>query len=146
MTVREATEQDISGWLEMRKQLWKPDDGDDFSIEVQRILAAPNQTAFLALLDSQIAGFSEISIRTYADGCKTNNVGYLEGIYVKPEFRRRGISRFLLSKCIEWFESQGCSEMASDAEIDNLVSVKMHEALGFQSLKPIIQFTRALKT
>lgn len=144
--IKQATSADVTHWLEMRSQLWPPDADDDFTVEVEYILATPEQTAFVALIDSIYAGFAEVSIRAYADGCKTNNVGYLEGIFVKPEFRRQGISRLLVAECIKWFEKQGCTEMASDAEIDNEISIKMHEALGFQSLKPIIQFTRVLKS
>lgn len=144
--IRQATSSDIAHWLEMRSQLWPPDADDDFAAEVRYIIEVPDQTAFVALVDSNYAGFVEISIRAYADGCKTNNVGYLEGIFVNPEFRRQGISRLLVAECIKWFEKQGCTEMASDAEIDNEISIKMHEALGFQSLKPIIQFTRVLKS
>ena len=144
--IRQATSSDITNWLEMRSQLWPPDADDDFTAEVEYILGAPDQTAFVALVDAVYTGFAEISIRAYADGCRTNNVGYLEGIFVKPGFRRKGISRLLVSKCMEWFEAQGCTEMASDAEIGNEISIKMHEALGFQSLKPVIQFARMLKS
>lgn len=146
VTIKQATDADIPYWLELRKQLWQPDEVDDFIEEIREILGSARQTAFIVWVDSSPSGFAEISIREYADGCKTSNVGYLEGIYIKPSCRKKGISRLLFKKSQEWFLSKGCCEIASDAEIDNYISIKMHEALGFQSLKPIIQFTRVLKS
>jgi uncharacterized protein (TIGR02246 family) len=40
-----------------------------------------------------ILGFAEVSIRPYAEGCSTDRVGYLEGWFVRPEARRRGVGR-----------------------------------------------------
>ena len=41
-------------------------------------------------------GFAELSIRNYAEDCTTNRVAYLEGWYVEPHARRRGVGRALV--------------------------------------------------
>ncbi len=146
IVIKQATETDIPDWLELRMQLWEPDPDDDFQKEILEIVRSSKQVAFIAYADAEKAGFLEVSIREYADGCRTNHVGYIEGIFVKPELRRRGISRLLIEKAETWFRARGCTEMASDAELDNDISLKMHAAMGFQSLKPIVQFTKVLKS
>ncbi len=37
--------------------------------------------------------FVELSLRAYAEGCQSDNVAYVEGWYVAPEARGRGVGR-----------------------------------------------------
>lgn len=78
-----------------------------------------------------LVGFAEVSIRAYAEGCKTDRVGYLEGWYVDSAVRIQGVGRQLVRAAERWAQSQGCSEFASDAEADNEGSALAHRALGF---------------
>ena len=41
--------------------------------------------------------------------------------YVLPTFRRRGVARLLVQEAEAWARVQGCQEMASDAELSNLL-------------------------
>jgi aminoglycoside 6'-N-acetyltransferase I len=69
---------------------------------------------------------------------------FLEGIYVVPAARRRGIARALVV-CVEnWATVAGCTEFASDAHLDNLQSHRMHRALGFQETSRVVCFKKAL--
>jgi GNAT superfamily N-acetyltransferase len=58
--------------------------------------------------------------------------GYLEGWFVEPAFRQRGIGGELVRCAEDWARGKGSSEMASDAEIDNLVSIEAHNKLGYK--------------
>jgi aminoglycoside 6'-N-acetyltransferase I len=58
-------------------------------------------------------------------------VAYLEGWFVLPEIRKRGVGRALVVAAEEWGRSQGCREFASDADPKNDVSKAAHAALGF---------------
>ncbi len=50
--------------------------------------------AFLALEDGVAIGFAEAALRRAGvNGCDTLNVAFLEGIWVQPQHRRRGIAR-----------------------------------------------------
>ncbi|PYO48007.1 MAG: AAC(6')-I family aminoglycoside N-acetyltransferase, partial [Gemmatimonadetes bacterium] len=89
-------------------------------------------------------GFAELSIRNYAEECVTDRVGYLEGWYVAPEARRRGIGRALVAAAEEWARQSGCIEFGSDALIDNQVSAAAHRALGFVETVQIRCFRKDL--
>ncbi len=72
-------------------------------------------------------------MRSHADGCdESRPVGYVEGWFVVESVRRMGIGAALLKAAEDWARQQGCSEMASDAEMENEVSQSAHEALGFE--------------
>ena len=78
-----------------------------------------------------MVGVAELSIRPYAESCVTDRVAYLEGWFVEPSTRRRGVGRALVEAAEGRGRAQGCSEFASDAAPDNAVSIRAHRALGF---------------
>ena len=94
--------------------------------------------------DGRAVGFVELSIRTYAEGCETDRVAFLEGWYVVPDARRRGVGRVLIAEAERWARDQGCSEFASDALLDNEVSANAHTALGFQETAQLRCFRKSL--
>jgi aminoglycoside 6'-N-acetyltransferase I len=92
-----------------------------------------------------LAGFLEAGLRSYADGCEASHpVGYVEGWYVREEWRRQGIGAELLRGAEDWAPSQGCKEMASDTRVDNLVSHRAHEALGFEVAERSVLYRKTL--
>ncbi len=78
-----------------------------------------------------VLGFVEVSIRPFAEGCRSHRVAYLEGWFVVPEARQRGVGRALVAAAEQWGRSRGCREFASDADPDNSISHAAHRALGF---------------
>src|SRR5205085_454596 len=67
-----------------------------------------------------LIGFAELSIHNIAESCVSGRVAYLEGWWVDPAVRRRGVGRALVAAAEEWGRAQGCTEFASDTEVDNL--------------------------
>ena len=55
----------------------------------------------------------------------------MEGIYTVEGARRQGWAARLIAQVQEWAKQQGCSELASDTDIANLDSQRLHAALGF---------------
>ncbi len=60
-------------------------------------LASADYWAFVATLDGDAVGFAEVAVRKYANGCESQPVPFLEGIWVDPRYRRSGISRRLIA-------------------------------------------------
>ena len=44
----------------------------------------------------------------------------------------------------DWARSQGCKEMASDTQIENHLSQRVHEALGFQVTERSVIYRKPL--
>ncbi len=93
----------------------------------------------------ELCGFAEVTVRSRADGCDPSRpVGYLEGWYVSEAHRRRGIGAQLLQAAEDWARAQGCVEMASDTWIDNEISQRTHEALGFEVVDRCVNYKKRL--
>ena len=64
--------------------------------------------------------------------------------YVLPTFRRRGVARLLVQEAEAWARAQGCQEMASDAELSNLLGQEVHRHLGYGEVEWLVCFRKAL--
>ncbi|MGI8556429.1 MAG: GNAT family N-acetyltransferase [Pyrinomonadaceae bacterium] len=96
------------------------------------------------LENEQLVGFLEVSIRPFVEDCDSEQVGYLEGWFVQPEFRQRGIGKVLVKTGEEWARQKGCEEMASDAEIGNDLSLKAHLNLGYEETSRLVHLRKDL--
>ncbi len=146
--VRPATPQDAPAWLVMHQALWPEADPSYHGREIAEYFAGRVREPFAVLFALDPAGIPvgciELSIRTYAEDCLTDHVGYLEGWYVVPEARRQGVGRALVRAAEQWARAQGCTEFASDALLDNDVSAAAHRALGFTETVQIRCFKKSL--
>jgi GNAT superfamily N-acetyltransferase len=91
-----------------------------------------------------IAGFVALAVRPWADGCLTAPVPFVEGWYVAPDARRRGIGAALIRAAEEWARAQGFEELGSDALLENSVSLRAHRRLGFLPTERIQYFRKDL--
>lgn len=92
-----------------------------------------------------IAGFAEAALRRdYVNGCDSSPVAFVEGLYVRPEHRKADIARRLCAAVADWGRTQGCTELASDAEIHNLESHAFHQAIGFEETERVVYFRMTL--
>jgi aminoglycoside 6'-N-acetyltransferase I len=129
----------------MRKVLWANCPDDQHAREIDEIARDFPGTVFLAQgSDGRLCGFLEASIRPWADGCDSRPVGYIEGWYVDEHARRQGVGRALVGAAESWARSNGCREMASDAELWNAVSHHAHGALGYEETTRLVLFKKDL--
>jgi len=148
--VRATRKEDAPAWLRMRDALW-PDFANTWHAdEIQQFFAGRLKNPLAVLIAEDDAGkplgFAELSIRNYAEDCVTDRVAYLEGWYVVPGARRKGVGRALIGASEQWAREQGCTEFGSDAVIDNEISAAAHKALGFSETGQIRTFRKQLKS
>jgi aminoglycoside 6'-N-acetyltransferase I len=146
VTIRPLAEGDLEEWLRLRRLLWDGSSEDDHKSEMVGIIEHAD-TQYVAVADSGkggLAGFLEASIRMQAEDCDTDHVGYLEGWYVDEEYRQQGIGAKLVGSAEDWARRHGCTEMASDAEIGNNVSLRAHEKLGYTETSRLVHLRKEL--
>jgi aminoglycoside 6'-N-acetyltransferase I len=71
-------------------------------------------------------------------------VAFIEGLYTFPHMRRLGIAGLLMQEAEKWAKAKGCTELASDALIDNHISHITHKALGFKETEHVVYFRKVL--
>lgn len=146
MIIREIRHGDRDEWLRMRDALW-PDALADHDDETRRFFEERQDApvVFVADADGALIGFLELDFRTYAPGCQSSPVPFIEGWYVDPAHRGRGIGRSLIAAAEECARRAGYDEIASDAEVENSDGAAAHRAVGFEEIERVICFRRSLK-
>jgi aminoglycoside 6'-N-acetyltransferase I len=149
MRIEPCTRQTLDEWVVFRQCLWPDTSEREERSEAEAMLAHPERAiAFLARSpDGTAVGFAEATLRhDYVNGCTTSPVAFLEGIFVHPDHRKRGIARLLVQAIEDWAAGLGCLEFASDAELHNSVSHRMHATLGFEETERVVYFRKWLRT
>ncbi len=140
MQIRPVSRDDSYEWQRMRARLYPYLDPR----EVDEWLAVADEGGThlvgVAVLvadtgNGSLAGFIEIGSRNYAEACESTPVAFLEGWYVDPDARRSGLGRSLVAAAETWAVTNGYTEIASDTELDNEISLQAHLALGFEEVE-----------
>ena len=143
--IRRAGAQDARLAAKLAVKMWTSHTLAEMTQEFEALIANPECAVFLAIEEGEAVGFAQCQLRRdYVEGTETSPVGYLEGIFVEDAYRRRGLSKALLSACEGWAKEMGCSEFASDCELENEESLAFHLALGFEEANRIICFAKKL--
>ena len=143
--IRKATLEDVPQLVSLAIQMWKSHTVEDLTKIFCEHIRKGKNIIFLAISEEHIVGFAQCGLRfDYVEGTDSSPVGYLEGIFVLEEYKKRGYAKELLGECQNWAKDQGCLEFASDCELDNEDSLKFHLKMGFAEANRIICFTKSL--
>ncbi|UNK21494.1 aminoglycoside 6'-N-acetyltransferase [Yersinia intermedia] len=147
MLIQKIDQTTLSGWVKLRTQLWPNHGSDAHHHDGENIMFCSDKLiSFVAIADSgDIVGFADASLRhDYVNGCDNTPVVFLEGIFVVDTYRRKGIAAQLVTAIQAWGRVKGCNELASDTDIDNIASQKMHQSLGFQETERVVFFKKQI--
>jgi aminoglycoside 6'-N-acetyltransferase I len=117
VVVRAITPTDAPAWEAMRRDLWPGDDAGH-AAEINAFFANTLEEPVAVLVAENAAGamvgFAELSIRFDVAGLAQKRAGYVEGLYVSPPARGRGVTGELFRAVRRWAREQGCVALASD--------------------------------
>ena len=136
------------GWLELRQQLWPHCSVEEHLAEMATFIHDPARFGQFIEYSAigEPVGLVEVSLRSdYVNGTETSPVAFLEGIFVLPSARRDGFARKLVQEAERWALERGCTELASDAPLENTSSHAMHAALGFIETERAVFFRKVLR-
>ena len=143
--IRQATKEDVTCIAEMAIIMWDSNSVEELVEEFETMLNNEECAIYLYCIDNMPIGFAQCGLRhDYVEGTESTPVGYLEGIFIQEEYRKKGYARDLLSECENWAKEKGCSEFASDCELNNDVSFDFHMNVGFTEVNRIICFTKQI--
>lgn len=140
-----AQQADLPAMTKLAISLWPEHTSQQMRSDLAETMAQPDTVFFLAYEQESAVGFAQCQLRRdYVEGTETSPVGYLEGIYVAEGHRKHGVARELLAACEHWAKDCGCTEFASDCELDNMQSLQFHLHMGFEEANRIICFAKRL--
>jgi aminoglycoside 6'-N-acetyltransferase I len=143
--IEKANPKDIEVLLRMAIALWPDYSAEDLKDTFSKILASDKFNVLLFRSAEKYVGFIYLSVRTdYVEGSDSTPTGYIEGIYVRPDYRKTGIAQKLLAAGEEWLKEEGCKQIGSDIYLDNQVSYAFHTSIGFKEAGRLIAFIKNL--
>ncbi len=142
--IRKVTSTEKDAWLQMRKGVWTDATDEYLLFDMDEMLASDTELVFMAFVNEQPAGMLEASIREYAEGCDSSPVGYIEAWFVYGDFRKTGVAGELVKAAENWAKEKGCTEMGSDTWLDNEVSIRAHQKLGYYEVERLVHFAKKL--
>lgn len=145
MNIRQAGKKDFTSLVEMASFLWPDESLDELKKDMLEVLSSKRQAVFICKVDGCDAGFINVSKRKeYVPGATVYPLGYVEGIFVRTAFRRKGIAKLLLAKGEQWALENGCKHMASDTWIWNAASRSFHTGAGFTEKEPLVFYVKRI--
>lgn len=147
MRIRKVIPTDRIEWGRMRHALYKGSKNELLAQIDQFFVGQSHNIVDVFILERDNGypgGFIELNIRNYAEGSTSAQVPYLEGWFIDEDLRGKGLGKQLMQTAEKWALDKGFNELASDAEIDNTISIKVHKALGFDVVDRIICFHKKL--
>ena len=143
--IRKANVSEASLVAKLAIQMWEDNTIEGLTEELAEIIASPESAVFLLYDGEKAIGFAQCQLRhDYVEGTDSSPVGYLEGIFVEAAHRSKGYAKELLKQCENWAKEMGCTEFASDCELENTGSLAFHLKMGFEEANRVICFTKRL--
>jgi aminoglycoside 6'-N-acetyltransferase I len=129
----------------MRHSLWPQCSDHKHALEMDQLLKSDGVVLVAEDEQRALVGFAEVSLRhDHVDGASISPVPYLEGWFVEARIRKQGVGRALMNAVEQWAISQGYTELASDAELENSLSIRLHKMLGFSEIDRNVTFLKKL--
>ena len=146
MKIKSISKENITVLTALMLKLWTDCNFEEEYRNCQKILRSDNETCFLIKNDHQYIGFIQMALRLeHIEGATTSPVGYVEGIYIEPDFQEQGLGRQLMKVGEQWAKSKGCTQIGSDVELTNPSSILFHKKVGFQEVNRIACFVKNIK-
>jgi len=133
------------GWLALRLRLWPQASAAEHRRDMTDALERGHFVRVALNENGSAVGFVEAAKRVdYVNGTSSSPVAFLEGLYVEPAARRKGVARALVAAVEAWAKAEGCTELASDSPLENVAAHAAHRALGFEETERVVYFRRSL--
>lgn len=91
--IRQAEKTDISLLAGLAVQLWPAHTVSELENEFENIMRSGDAAFFILFDNGKPAGFAQCQLRRdYVEGAQSSPVGYLEGIFVAENYRKKDMA------------------------------------------------------
>jgi aminoglycoside 6'-N-acetyltransferase I len=145
MEIEKLSLDNLKQLTELILELWVDCEFHEEFENYKRILGSENEICYLCKEEDNYIAFLHLSSRNdYVEGAKDLPVAYVEGIYVKPNYQKKGIAKKLMNCAENWAKQKGYNQLASDTQITNYASIDFHKQIGFAEIERIVCFIKDL--
>jgi len=102
--------------------------------DIEELIADEKSEVLVIVANHEIVGCGYAQIRAAKPYQNHELFGYLGFMYVKPEFRGRGLNSLLLDDLKRWVLSKGITEVRLEVYSYNEPAVKAYEKAGFKQI------------
>lgn len=135
----------LNALVELALELWPDCEFEEEFLYYQSLINSEKDICYLVNEQEIYLGFIHVSMRTdYVEGATEFPVAYIEGLYVKLGYQKRGIGKELVNAGAAWGRQKGCKQFASDTELGNEMSIDFHKRIGFGEASRIVCFIKDL--
>jgi aminoglycoside 6'-N-acetyltransferase I len=144
MSITKVTQDDFNEWLDLALELWPDYSAAEMQKILTTILQSPKEAGFLAKdFNGRAIAFMNLSLRhDYVPDATQSPVAYVEGIYVKEEYRKQGVGTELIRYAEQWALEQECIELALDALLENTAGHEFYAKIGFREVERVVFFIK----
>ena len=108
----------------------KPDPINYYDLKV--LIEREDTEVVVALVGDEIVGSGYVKIKSANSFQVFEQYGYVGFMFVKPTFRRKGISQMIIQYLKSWTQSKGLTEMRLEVYEDNHKAVAAYEKIGLK--------------
>ncbi len=139
-------DEDLAEWRRLRLALWPDCPPEQHELDMGTLLADADRAAVFVSpgAGERLAGFVEVALRAWREGCPGSPIAYVEALYVDPVARDRGVGATLLRAAEAWARERGCSAIAGDAAVDNDRGRALHRHLGWEEVGARVRLRKLL--
>lgn len=109
-------------------------EGKIFYYNIQDFISDEKTELLVIEENNEIIGCGYAQIRSAKPYKNYELYGYLGFMYVKPEFRGRGINNLLMNDLKKWILSKGINEVRLEVYSDNEAAIRAYEKAGFKKI------------
>ncbi|MGE8554724.1 MAG: GNAT family N-acetyltransferase [Chryseobacterium jejuense] len=143
MITREATAQDLEILLTFEQGIVSAErpfnitliDGEIHYYDLNEFIQSPDATLIVVEDNEEIvaSGYALIK-KSEKNYTNFQSYAYLGFMYVKPEYRGKGINKIITDELVNWSKARNISEIRLDVYAENESAVKAYEKAGFEPL------------
>ncbi len=99
--------------------------------DIQALIQAENAEVLVAEINGELAGSGYAQIREAIDYVKYTQFAYLGFMYVKPDYRGKGVIQAILEGLKKWALHRNILEIRLEVYDENLTAKKAYHKAGF---------------
>jgi ribosomal protein S18 acetylase RimI-like enzyme len=142
ITIRKAVTGDLNTLLEFEQGIIKAErpfdvtlkDGEIHYYDIAQMIIADHVEVLVAETAGELIASGYARIEQSKIYLKHPRHAYLGFMYVKPEYRGKGINKMILDGLTLWSKQRGITELHLEVYDENLPAVRAYEKVGFSKL------------